>query len=93
MIDFEQAQKMMITAGVNMAAAETNGFAITNDSICLLNTVVIVNQFKDVICDQLSDEQIEKLYSVYVKTIQNSLFTEPNCRNYFEYMVDPCGCN
>ena len=93
MIDFEQVQKMMITAGVNMAIAEHNGFAITNDSVCLLNTVVIINQFKDIICEKLTDEQIEKLYTTYVEAIQNPLFVEPTCQNYFEYMIDPCNCD
>ena len=92
MIDFNQAKEMMITAGVNVAVSEQNGFVITNDTICLLNTIVIINQFKDIICNKLSEEQIEKLHSAYVNTIYNNLFSKCHSYSYLDNILNSCNC-
>lgn len=92
MIDFNQAKEMMITAGVNVAVSEQNSFVITNDTICLLNTIVIINQFKDIICDKLSEKQIEKLHSAYVNTIHNNLFSKCHAYSYLDNILNSCNC-
>lgn len=88
MLNYENIKANIITGSCNLANANSNGFAITNESICLLNAMNILLQMKNVDCDKLSDEQNENINSVYNTISSNYLFAEQNDENYYDYILN-----
>lgn len=86
MIDFDTVVEKIITCAINIANAENNGFVVTNDSICLLNAIIITNNYKDIICDKLSDEQIENIYNLYKNTTNNNIFNQESHIDFIDYI-------
>lgn len=76
MIDFDESVQKCICCAINIANAESNGFVVTDDSICILNAITIINNYKNIICDKLSDEQIENVADLYNNITQNNLFND-----------------
>lgn len=86
MLDSEQTLNNVIIGSCNLASAADNGFAVTDESICLLNAMVILAHEKEVICDELTDEQIENLGSVFNAISNTYMFTEQNDENYYDFI-------
>lgn len=78
MIDFDKAKLKLIRGSRNVAVAEKYGFANTIESICLINSLVICIAMQDVICDDLTDEQVENVNIIYDEIRVNPLFKERN---------------
>lgn len=86
MLDSEQTLNKAIIGSCNLASAADNGFAVTDESICLLNAMVILVHEKEVICDKLTDEQIETLGSVFNTVSNTYMFTEQDDKNYYDFI-------
>ena len=76
MLNYENVQKKLIIGACNLVNASNSGFAITNESICNLNAMNILNRMQDVDINKLTDEQIENNDSTYNTISLNYIFTE-----------------
>lgn len=76
MLNYENVKKKLIIGACNLVNASNNGFAITNESICNLNAMNILNRMKDVDINKFTDEQIENNDSTYNTISLNYIFTE-----------------
>lgn len=76
MLNYEDVKKKLIIGAYNLVNASNNGFAITNESICNLNAINILNRMQDVDINKLTDEQIENNDSTYNTISLNYIFTE-----------------
>lgn len=92
MIDFDTALNKLIIGGVNIANANRNGFVITNETICYLNTMVIINHMRDSVCGCLSEEQVETVFGAYNAIADNNLFTEFDCNTKIKNLIAQRRC-
>ena len=76
MLNYEDVKKKLIIGVCNLVNASNSGFAITNESICNLNAMNILNRMQDVDINKLTDEQIENNDSTYNTISLNYIFTE-----------------
>ena len=76
MLNYEDVKKKLIIGAYNLVNASNSGFAITNESICNLNAMNILNRMQDVDINKLTDEQIENNDSTYNTISLNYIFTE-----------------
>lgn len=76
MLNYEDVKKKLIIGACNLVNASNSGFAITNESICNLNAMNILNRMQDVDINKLTDEQIENNDSTYNTISLNYIFTE-----------------
>lgn len=76
MLNYEDVKKKLIIGAYNLVNASNSGFAITNESICNLNAINILNRMQDVDINKLTDEQIENNDSTYNTISLNYIFTE-----------------
>ena len=76
MLNYEDVKKKLIIGACNLVNASNSGFAITNESICNLNAMNILNRIQDVDINKLTDEQIENNDSTYNTISLNYIFTE-----------------
>lgn len=76
MLNYEDVQKKLIIGACNLVNASNSGFAITNESICNLNAMNILNRMQDVDINKFTDEQIENNDSTYNTISLNYIFTE-----------------
>lgn len=76
MLNYEDAQKKLIIGACNLVNASNSGFAITNESICNLNVMNILNRMQDVDINKFTDEQIENNDSTYNTISLNYIFAE-----------------
>ena len=76
MLNYEDVKKKLIIGACNLVNASNSGFAITNESICNLNAINILNRMQDVDINKLTDEQIENNDSTYNTISLNYIFTE-----------------
>ena len=76
MLNYEDVKKKLIIGACNLVNASNSGFAITNESICNLNAMNILNRMQDVDINKLTDEQIENNDSTYNTIYLNYIFTE-----------------
>lgn len=76
MLNYEDVQKKLIIGAFNLVNASNSGFAITNESICNLNAMNILNRMQDVDINKFTDEQIENNDSAYNTISLNYIFTE-----------------
>lgn len=76
MLNYEDVKKKLIIGACNLVNASNSGFAITNESICNLNVMNILNRMQDVDINKLTDEQIENNDSTYNTISLNYIFTE-----------------
>ena len=74
MLNYENVQKKLIIGACNLVNASNSGFAITNESICNLNAMNILNRMQDVDINKLTDEQIENNDSTYNTISLNYIF-------------------
>lgn len=76
MLNYEDVKKKLIIGACNLVNASNSGFAITNESICNLNAMNILNRMQDVDINKFTDEQIENNDSTYNTISLNYIFTE-----------------
>ena len=76
MLNYEDVKKKFIIGACNLVNASNSGFAITNESICNLNAMNILNRMQDVDINKFTDEQIENNDSTYNTISLNYIFTE-----------------
>lgn len=76
MLNYEDVKKKLIIGACNLVNASNSGFAITNESICNLNAMNILNRMQDVDINKFTDEQIENNDSIYNTISLNYIFTE-----------------
>lgn len=76
MLNYEDVKKKLIIGACNLVNASNSGFAITNESICNLNAMNILNRIQDVDINKLTDEQIENNDSTYNTISLNYIFIE-----------------
>lgn len=76
MLNYEDVQKKLIIGACNLVNASNSGFAITNESICNLNAMNILNRMQDVDINKFTDEQIENNDSTYNTISLNYIFAE-----------------
>lgn len=76
MLNYEDVQKKLIIGACNLVNASNSGFAITNELICNLNAMNILNRMQDVDINKFTDEQIENNDSTYNTISLNYIFTE-----------------
>ncbi|MCI5629868.1 MAG: hypothetical protein MR346_09615 [Clostridium sp.] len=76
MLNYKDVQKKLIIGACNLVNASNSGFAITNESICNLNAMNILNRMQDVDINKFTDEQIENNDSTYNTISLNYIFTE-----------------
>ena len=76
MLNYEDVKKKLIIGACNLVNSSNSGFAITNESICNLNAMNILNRMQDVDINKLTDEQIENNDSTYNTISLNYIFTE-----------------
>lgn len=76
MLNYEDVQKKLIIGAYNLVNASNSGFAITNESICNLNAMNILNRMQDVDINKFTDEQIENNDSTYNTISLNYIFAE-----------------
>lgn len=76
MLNYEDVQKKLIIGACNLVNASNSGFAITNESICNLNVMNILNRMQDVDINKFTDEQIENNDSTYNTISLNYIFAE-----------------
>lgn len=76
MLNYEDVKKKLIIGACNLVNASNSGFAITNESICNLNAINVLNRMQDVDINKLTDEQIENNDSTYNTISLNYIFTE-----------------
>lgn len=76
MLNYEDVQKKLIIGACNLINASNSGFAITNESICNLNAMNILNRMQDVDINKFTDEQIENNDSTYNTISLNYIFAE-----------------
>lgn len=76
MLNYEDVKKKLIIGAYNLVNASNSGFAITNESICNLNAMNILNRMQDVDINKFTDEQIENNDSTYNTISLNYIFTE-----------------
>lgn len=76
MLNYEDIQKKLIIGACNLVNASNSGFAITNESICNLNAMNILNRMQDVDINKFTDEQIENNDSTYNTISLNYIFAE-----------------
>lgn len=74
MLNYEDVQKKLIIGACNLVNASNSGFAITNESICNLNAMNILNRMQDVDINKFTDEQIENNDSTYNTISLNYIF-------------------
>lgn len=76
MLNYEDVQKKLIIGACNLVNASNSGFAITNESICNLNAMNILNRMQDNDANKFTDEQIENNDSTYNTISLNYIFAE-----------------
>lgn len=76
MLNYENVKKKLIIGACNLVNASNSDFAITNESICNLNAMNILNRMQDVDINKFTDEQIENNDSTYNTISLNYIFTE-----------------
>lgn len=76
MLNYEDVQKKLIIGACNLVNASNSGFAITNESICNLNAMNILNRMQDNDANKFTDEQIENNDSIYNTISLNYIFAE-----------------
>ncbi len=76
MLNYEDVQKKLIIGAYNLVNASNSGFAITNESICNLNAMNILNRMQDNDANKFTDEQIENNDSTYNTISLNYIFAE-----------------
>lgn len=76
MLNYEDVQKKLIIGVCNLVNASNSGFAITNESICNLNAMNILNRMQDNDVNKFTDEQIENNDSTYNTISLNYIFAE-----------------
>lgn len=76
MLNYEDVKKKLIIGAYNLVNASNSGFAITNESICNLNAMNILNRMQDVDINKFTDEQIENNDSTYNTISLNYIFAE-----------------
>lgn len=76
MLNYEDVQKKLIIGACNLVNASNSGFAITNELICNLNAMNILNRMQDVDINKFTDKQIENNDSTYNTISLNYIFTE-----------------
>ena len=76
MLNYEDVKNKLIIGACNLVNASNSGFAITNESICNLNAMNIINRMQDVDINKFTDEQIENNDSTYNTISLNYIFTE-----------------
>ena len=74
MLNYDDVKKKLIIGAYNLVNASNSGFAITNESICNLNAINILNRMQDVDINKLTDEQIENNDSTYNTISLNYIF-------------------
>ena len=76
MLNYENVKEKFIIGAYNVINASNSGFAITNDSICNLNAMNILNKMQDIDTNKFTDKQIENNNSTYNTISLNYIFAE-----------------
>lgn len=92
MVDYEKALKDLITGSINVANATHNGFVVTDDTICALNTMIIINHMKNIVCNCINDEQAENIYETYNYCMNKQMFHEWNKESYINNIINSYKC-